>query len=158
MLSIRGIFAYGLNQTFADREVTFIHQEARLNGMEQLARLHHEETTGVDFGRLEELIAEHGEAGAERHVGRMLECIAVRLNKCERAWDARDNRGLRNAAQDVVGYAAEIGLTKLETVANDVLTTLATAQPAAQGATVARLVRIGEASLMCAWDLDSSFL
>lgn len=123
--------------------------------MGQLAQLRYEESAGINLGRLEELIEEYGELAAERHVGRILECIAVRLNKCERAWVSQDCRGLRNSALELASYAAEIGLNKLERVACDVQTAIDSADPAAQGATIARLVRVGEASLLCAWDVDT---
>ena len=103
--------------------------------------------------RLEKLVVELGEPGAERLVGRALDTIAVRLNRCERAWRNGDYSRLAESANDLATCAERIGLVTLERVARDVIGTVCAGDAAALGATLARMVRIGEASLMSAWDL-----
>lgn len=99
------------------------------------------------------LVIELGEPGAERLVGRALDTIAVRLNRCERAWRSNDMERLVASAEDLAACAERIGLVTLDRVARDVIGSAMAGDTAALGATLARLVRIGEASLMSAWDL-----
>lgn len=121
--------------------------------MSEVARLRHCETTRLDRVRLEMLVVELGEPGAERLVGRALDTIAVRLNRCERAWRSGDRGRLVTSAEDLSKCAERIGLVTLDRVARDVIGSARAGDDAALGATLARLVRIGEASLMSAWDL-----
>ncbi len=121
--------------------------------MNDLGRLRHCETARLDRERLETLIIELGEPGAERLVGRALDTIAVRLNRCERAWRTGDTDRLVTSADDLATCAERIGLVTLERVARDVISSADCGDGPALGATLARLVRIGESSLMSAWDL-----
>lgn len=126
--------------------------------MSELGRLRHSETVRLDRLRLEELVAELGEPGAERLVGRALDTIAVRLNRCERSWRNGDGGRLVDSAKDLARCAERIGMVTLDHVARDVIVTAEAGDSAALGATLARLVRLGEASLMSAWDLgDQTF-
>ncbi len=121
--------------------------------MSEVGRLRHYETARFDRIRLEELILELGEPGAERLVGRALDTIAVRLNRCERAWRSDDHERLISSADDLAKCAERIGLVTLDRVARDVILATRASDSPALGATLARLVRVGEASLMSAWDL-----
>ncbi len=121
--------------------------------MGEFATLRYIEPARLDRIRLEEIIVEFGETGAERMVGRALDTIAIRLNRCERAWRADDLTQIEASAQDLLTHAVQIGLISLERAAVNVVDAAQSGDPAAIGATVARMVRIGEASLMCAWDM-----
>lgn len=125
--------------------------------MGEFAKLRHIEPARLDRIRLEEIVSEYGETGAERLVGRALDTIAIRLNRCERAWRANDHAEIQAAADDLLTYAVQIGLVSLERAAANVVDAARTGEPAAVGATVARMVRIGEASLMCAWEMGEQF-
>lgn len=119
----------------------------------EVGRLRHSETACLDRDRLEELVIELGEPGAERYVGRALDTIAVRLNRCERARRSGDMARLITSAEELAGCAQQIGLVTLERVARDVILTARRGDEASLAATLSRMVRIGEASLMSAWDL-----
>ena len=120
----------------------------------ELGRLRHTETARLDRDCLERLVTELGEPGAERLVGRALDTIAVRLNRCERAWRSGDIPRLVTSAEDLAKCAERIGLVTLDRVARDVILAANRGDDPALGATLSRLVRIGEASLMSAWDLS----
>jgi hypothetical protein len=124
-----------------------------MDHLSDIAKLRHYEPARLDRIRLEQLIVEHGEPGAERLVGRTLDNIALRLNRCERAWRGSEDRRVCEAAEELAIYAEHIGLVSLERVALDVAAAAAVGDHVALGATLARLVRIGESSLMSAWDL-----
>lgn len=110
----------------------------------------------MDRARLAALVCELGEPGAERLVGRALDTIAIRLNRCERAWRSGDFARLIASAEDLATCADQIGFVTLERVAQDVISTASSGDTAALGATLARMVRIGEASLLSAWDLGAT--
>ena len=122
--------------------------------MDAVARIRHQEFAGLDVTRLKTLVDDYGESGAERFVGRALESIAVRLSKAERAWRRGDTVRLCHGARELSDVAGQIGLTGLERVAMDVSTVAITGDVVALGATVARMLRLGESSLMSAWNID----
>lgn len=126
--------------------------------MGEFAKLRHIEPARLDRIRLEEIVVEFGEAGAERMVGRVLDNIAIRLNRCERAWQSGDLERVKVSAEDLLTYANQIGMISLERAAANVVDASDTGEPAALGATVARMVRVGETSLMTAWDIGDHVL
>ncbi|WP_316649394.1 hypothetical protein [Ovoidimarina sediminis] len=111
------------------------------------------EHAGLYCGRLEEILLTHGERGAERFLGRTLEDVAVRLSRVERCWQRGEVGALRRTARALSEAAGQIGLTTLSRVALDVSQVTWRNDPAALAATVSRLVRVGEASLMRIWDI-----
>lgn len=124
----------------------------------QVAQLTLAEAVRVDRDRLEKLVDEYGTHGAERLVGRLLEELAVRLNQTERAWHAGDLGQLHDGALDLSGLADRLGLLGLARSAASVAEVSLRDDPAALGATVARMMRVGEASLMSAWNLNDMTL
>ncbi len=121
--------------------------------MHEVSRLRHVDHAGLDCGRLEEILLTYGEAGAERFLGRTLEDVAVRLNRLERAWRRNDAKLLARGALDLAQVAESIGLVSLGHAARNVGTTATSGDPVAQSATVCRMIRVGEASLMRIWDI-----
>ena len=111
------------------------------------------EHASLDCGRLEEILLTLGERGAERFLSRTLEDVAVRLNRVERAWRRGESASVRRISRALSDSAAKIGLTTLARVACDVGRVAARGDAAALAATVCRLVRVGEASLMRIWDM-----
>ncbi|MBL3705501.1 hypothetical protein GI582_22625 [Sulfitobacter sp. BDSS02] len=95
-----------------------------------------------------------GESGAEEVVCRAIEELAVRLSHCERLWHKRDIGGLRKSARSLVAISEQIGMTMLARVAGDVTKSIDQCDLAAIGATLYRLLRIGERSLVAVWDLQ----
>ena len=126
--------------------------------MNQVSRLRHAEAARVDRARLEALVFDHGPQGAERLMGRTLEDLAVRLNRADRAWRKGQPSALCRDARALADVAEDVGLVGLAQVARVVGDLVPTGDSAAIGATVARMMRIGEASLMSAWDLDGQTL
>lgn len=111
------------------------------------------ETAGLDRERLADILVEMGEPAAERLIGRTLEDLAERLNRAERAWVRGDHVRLCHGAREMADVAARIGLTTFAQSAVNVSRVSMTGDYAALAATVARMIRVGEASLMSVWDM-----
>lgn len=116
--------------------------------------LQHFERARLDRDRLESLVRELGEPGAERIVGRAMEELAVRLSRLEVAYKAGDLAAVAKAASSMVAVADQVGMASMARVARDVTITAHAGDGAGFAATVARLLRVGEASLMSVWDLQ----
>lgn len=112
------------------------------------------ESVRLDPDRLGALYRQLGETGAEDVVCRAIEELAVRLGHCERLWRQQDHMGLRKCARSLIAIADQIGMTALARVAGDVTGAIDTGDTAAAGATLFRLLRIGERSLTAVWDLQ----
>lgn len=122
--------------------------------MPDVSRIRPFEPVRVDRDRLETLVADYGPQGAERLIGRTLEDIAVRLNRADRAWRNDDHVSLCAGARELSDVASRVGLDGLSRTAGNVSQVAMTGDQAALASTVARMMRIGEASLMSAWDVD----
>lgn len=116
------------------------------------------EHASLDCGRLEEILLTLGERGAERFLSRTLEDVAVRLNRIERAWARGEIAAIRRISRALSEAAGKIGLTTLSRVARDVEEVALRGDAAALAATVSRLARVGEASLMRIWDMRDESL
>lgn len=112
------------------------------------------ENVRLDPDRLGNLYCQLGEAGAEDVVCRAIEELAVRLSHCERLWRQQSWDKLRKCARSLVAIADQIGMTVLARVADDVTCAVDAADTAAIGATLYRLLRVGERSLTAVWDLQ----
>ncbi|MBT8457068.1 MAG: hypothetical protein HKO95_01020 [Rhodobacteraceae bacterium] len=113
----------------------------------------HSETARFDPDRAAELVAEMGEAGAERLIGRSLEDIAVALNRIERAGRSGDRERIKKTAREIAAIADYAGFSTLGRVARDALRTADTGSDAAHYAVLARLLRVGESTLMPVCDM-----
>lgn len=120
--------------------------------MTELCTLVPDETVRLDPDRLAELCRQMGESGAEDVVCRAIEELALRLGQCERLWRAQDGAGLRKCARSLIAIADQVGMTMLARVAQDVTDCTDSQDPAALGATLCRLIRIGDRSLTAVWD------
>lgn len=112
------------------------------------------ETVRLDHDRVEALYRQLGEVGAENVICRAIEELAVRLAHCERLWRTGSPEELRKSARSLIAIADQIGMTALARVAGDVTNAIDAGDPVALGATLCRLVRIGERSLTAVWDLQ----
>ena len=121
--------------------------------MGDIARIIHFEKTHLNRDRLDALVAELGDADAERVIGQAMEELAVRLNRIEAAYRAGETARIAKGAQGLVAIADQVGMSQLSAIAHSVTETIADGNTAAIAATVARLVRIGESSLMTVWDV-----
>jgi len=112
------------------------------------------ESVRLDSDRLGELYHQLGEHGAQDIVCRAIEELAVRLSHCERLWRDDDWVQLRKSARSLVAISDQIGMSALAHVARDVTLAIDAADPPAVGATLFRLLRVGERSLTAVWDLQ----
>jgi len=115
--------------------------------------LSREEPARLDRDRLQELYAELGEGAAENVICRALEEMAVRLAKVERAHRQGDASELRRNARSLAAISDPLGMTLLSRVAADVARCVEAGDPVALAATLARLLRLGERSLLAVWDI-----
>ncbi len=120
--------------------------------------LRHSEPVRLDKVRLAEIVARLGPRGADDMVSRAMEELAVQLARVHKNYGRARMGDVVEAAAVVARIAAHVGMPGLSRVARDVGWL---ARPArsrnndvALAATVARLVRIGEDSLMQVWDLQ----
>ncbi len=106
----------------------------------------------LDPDRLSSLYHQLGDANAMDVMCRTVEELALRLSNCERFWRQRDWVGLRKCARSLVAISEQIGMTALARVAGDVANTVDAGDAVATGATLGRLIRVGERSLTAIWD------
>ena len=112
------------------------------------------ERVRLDSDRLVELYVQLGEAGAQDVVCRAMEELAIRLTQLECDYHAEKYKTVCKSAKGMVAIAEQVGMNKLAAVARDVQICAADNDTTALGATVARLLRIGEGSLTAVWDLQ----
>lgn len=120
----------------------------------KLYSLTHVETVRLDPDRLGVLYSQLGPVAAEDVICRAIEELAVRLTRCERQWRQDSLAELRRSARSLVAIADQVGMVALARIAGDVTSTIDTGDPAAIGATLFRLIRVGERSLTAIWDLQ----
>lgn len=121
--------------------------------MAQITRLYHFEEVRLDKRRLRLLAADLGDAGADRVVSRAMDEIAVRLTRIETAYEARALARVANGARGLAVISDQTGLSGLRDVALAVAGLAGTRDSAALAACVARLIRVGEMSLVTVWDV-----
>lgn len=122
--------------------------------MTVVLRLKYEEPVRLDRDQLEVLYQSLGPVGADMVVNQALEELASTLARAAKQY--RDGRigDLRGALRALIQLARQVGMTLLARVARDVLDLSQSDDAAAFGATMARLERIGESSLVAVWDLQ----
>lgn len=120
----------------------------------EVSALRHEEGVRLDPDRIGALYGELGHAAAESVVCRAMEELAVRISDIRRFHEAGDVEAVQRSGRLLAKVAEQVGMTSLARVAADVCDSAEMRDPAALGATVARLVRIGDRSLTAIWDLQ----
>ena len=120
--------------------------------VEQIITLEHKESVRLDPERLGGLCTQLGDTNAVDVLCRTIEELALRLSNCERFWRQRDWAGLRKCAKSLVAISDQAGMTVLARVAGDVVTSVDAGDAVAAGATLSRLIRVGERSLTAVWD------
>ncbi|MEM1007025.1 MAG: hypothetical protein AAF496_07955 [Pseudomonadota bacterium] len=120
--------------------------------MDNIYRLEHVEAVRLDPDRLGGLYRQLGDANALDVLCRTVEELAVRLSNCERYWRKRQWSDLRKCARSLVAISDQVGMTVLARVAGDVAQTVDAGDAVATGATLGRLIRVGERSLTAIWD------
>lgn len=120
--------------------------------VDKIVTLEQKETVWLDTDRLNGLYHQLGDKNALDVLCRTVEELAVRLSNCEQFWRQRDWAGLRKCARSLVAIAEQIGMTALARVAGDVAQSVDVGDAVATGATLSRLIRVGEKSLTVIWD------
>ena len=100
----------------------------------------------VEFGLEEKKMTR-----AERRE-RAMEELALRMSHCDRLYQASNWLELRKNCRSLIAIAEQVGLQKLANVAGDVICAIDQNSHVAIGATLPRLIRIGERSLTAIWD------
>lgn len=108
----------------------------------------------LDPDRLQQLYEQLGDAEAEDVVCRAMEEVAVRLSHTERLYRQERMRDMRKSANSLIAISEQIGMNALAQVARDVTRCIDIGDIVALGATLARLLRVGERSLTAIWDLQ----
>lgn len=109
---------------------------------------------GLDRDQLEVLLIQLGPAGADQVVSHAMEELATLLARLERQHREGELEAVGESVKGLVAIARQVGMTTLARIGRDVLTLLNGQDSAAYCATVARLVRVGESSLVAVWDLQ----
>ncbi|MEM8632437.1 MAG: hypothetical protein AAGF74_14465 [Pseudomonadota bacterium] len=122
--------------------------------MQPVSAIELRETVSIDQDRLADLYARLGPVEAEGVVCRILEDLAVLICRVEA--DLREGAfdSVCLNAGTLVPIAGDIGLATLSRVAADAAQAARRRDLAATAATVARLSRIGDRSLVAIWDLQ----
>ena len=110
----------------------------------------------VDRERLDHLYAQLGASNAEQIVSRAMEELAARLDKVEGSYKKGQFDEMQKAARSMIAISEQIGMETFARVASDVNMLATQDDGAALAATVARLKRIGERSLLAVWDLQDA--
>ncbi|MDU8910103.1 hypothetical protein [Aestuariicoccus sp. MJ-SS9] len=122
--------------------------------MEQVAILAPAERAGIDRERIEELYRQLGPAGAEDVVCRAMVDLAFRMGHIDTLHRNADWAEMRKQTHTTAAVAEQIGMTALARVAGDVVRCIDDGDSVATAATLARLLRLGERSLVAIWDLQ----
>lgn len=122
--------------------------------MGNIIELRPDEPVRLDQDQLEMLVLQMGPQGADQMVSHAMEELAVLLARAERHHREGAVDRLREAVRALVAIAQKVGMTTLARVGRDVLYLAAGRDSAAYCAVLARLLRIGESSLVAVWDLQ----
>jgi dihydrodipicolinate synthase/N-acetylneuraminate lyase len=110
----------------------------------------------VDKERLDQLYAQLGASGADGVVSRAMEELAVRMAKVESCYKKGQLEDMQRAARSMIAISEQIGMETFASVASDVNSLATLDDSTALAATVDRLMRIGENSLLAVWDLQGA--
>lgn len=119
-------------------------------------KLRPEGVVHVDKERLDQLYAQLGASGADGVVSRAMEELAVRLAKVESCYKKGQLDDMQKAARSMIAISEQIGMETFASVATDVNKLATLDDGTALAATVDRLMRIGENSLLAVWDLQGA--
>lgn len=112
----------------------------------------------VERERLDQLYAQLGASGADGVITRAMEELAVRLAKVESCYKKGQLTDMKRAAKSMVAISEQIGMTTFAVAAASVNELADSDDSTALAATVDRLMRTGENSLLAVWDLQGASL
>jgi len=121
--------------------------------MGKVTRIYHAEELRLDNRRLRALATEPRGGGADRVVTRAVTEIAVRLARIEAAYDGGALDRVARGAQGIAALADQTGIASLRDAAKAVTALAQSRDSAALAACVARLIRVGEMSLVTVSDV-----
>ena len=119
-----------------------------------ICHLVQDEPANLDYEQLGTLYSQLGAVGADEVLRRAMEELALRLSHLDRQYRQDELEDLRKGTRTLVAIAEQIGLTKLANVARDVAKAIDQGDSTAIAATLSRLMRIGEKSLLAVWELQ----
>ena len=120
----------------------------------QVSQLRLDEAVSLDTECLEEICNRLGYRGGEIAISVAMEDLAVLLYQATKYWTGGDLKALEPTSRQIAGAARRMGLLGLARVATDVTTLCHGADTTALAATVARMRRVGERSLLAIWDCE----
>ena len=127
----------------------------------QVSELRPAEVVYLDGDRLEEICHQLGYSGGETAICAAMEDLAALMQVAGKLWLNGDVSTLECTARQIAAVAERIGMSGLARVAGDVTTLSGTPDcgplgeshiTTALAATVARMRRVGEQSLLAIWD------
>lgn len=110
------------------------------------------ETVGLEFERVEWLLNRYGPEKGEIELGTAMEEMAAIMHEVYVAWERSDAAAVRIHALALQSVADRLGMLQAARVAGDVIAVSSSDDAAALAATVSRLCRVGERSLIAIWD------
>lgn len=122
----------------------------------QVMQLQPLEGVRVDQDRLSAMYSDIGVAEAQESLCRAMEDIAQRMTLCDSYYRAGNQDALRINATELITIAEKIGMESLSRVAGDVIHCIDRLDEVALPATLSRLIRIAERSLIAIWDMQDS--
>ena len=125
-----------------------------VNKVNSVSQLVQEEPASLDHEQLAGLYAQLGAIGAEDVIRRAMEELALRLSHLERQYRQNELTDVRKGARSLVAIATQIGMQRLTSVSEDVCVAIDQGDQVAVAATLARLLRVGERSLLAVWELQ----
>lgn len=120
----------------------------------QVTELRPVEPVLLDVARLQDLCCTLGPVGGETAIVAAMEDLAALLDKAGSYWRAGDQDRLDLTVRQVATVAHRIGMVAVARVAGDVRRLCARTDSAGLAAAVARLLRLGERSLLAVWDIE----
>lgn len=126
--------------------------------MTDVVALRIEEPVRLDRDQLEILFLRLGASGADLVVNQAMEDLAIHLASVEKLHRAGRIDDLRGEIRELVTIAQQVGMTSLARIGRDALGLIDSRDGAAYCAVVARLVRVGESSLVAVWDLQGAMV
>jgi hypothetical protein len=113
-----------------------------------------EEPARFNPDTLESLCRRIGETRAEAEVARALERISTTLAALDTLEEEADSTLMAATLRSLVRDADMIGMVTLARVSRNVLACLGTSDSRAYSATLARLSRVGDRSMLSVWELE----
>ncbi|PID36416.1 MAG: hypothetical protein CR993_04925 [Rhodobacterales bacterium] len=112
------------------------------------------EEVRLDREQLRVLVENMGPAAADDLVSQSMERLTELLQRTGKNYRNSNFAAMEPSLRAIIGLSRQVGMTLLARVAKDTLELCASNDVIALGATVARLERIGENSLVAMWNMQ----